>query len=81
MDQSTRSALSGLDWAIEQSYIEPKTEDEFSVEDFNKKMLIKDKGYSINKAKHRLRQLENQGVIKSRLIPAGNHKIRVYQVI
>jgi len=81
MDQSTRSALSGLEWAIEQSYEPPKQQDEFSVEDFKNKMLEKNPTYTVDKAKHDLKKLSDQKKLTSRLITLGRTKSRVYKVI
>jgi hypothetical protein len=76
MTGKTKKALTGLEWAINQTVVKPRQADEWTVEEFSKAA-----GIPCSTAKSRLASMIDKGQLEKRVISIAGHQTNLYRKI
>lgn len=77
--QSTRAALSGLDWALEQIAEMPKTADEFTCAEAIAKQASMGIIVTADAMRGKLNRMVESGLLAKRTFAANGHRVTLYR--
>jgi hypothetical protein len=79
-NQTTKAALSALDFALSQLGTDEKREDEFSIDDFIQSLAAQGEIISVSSAVSRLNTLLTKGDLKKRKARFGGRMTNLYSM-